>query len=304
MVNNYYFYLYCNSLQYLHNVTNANMLSIYRFLFGLSCPGDDLTAVQRTGLLSNALSDELSEAEFVKWLETQNQQSSPTSVSGGCVLSELPTPPPEDPFWEVFTPPEIVKASDCVTDSNGVNSKMPNSIKLFDKIFGPELRKTIYEGVHIEVRGNGYCGVNSLIAHLLSMCIVRPDVSYDVLKEKSEWYLRLYGFTEKNPSVIDVQYVCCAMAHMCCDFNLLRSTIVVIDIDNNALNMNSLLSDNEPSNTFLLIYSSGHYNALFVEESVRIQVFHRLRVLKEELRQTNAYVEVKLMDYFLLNQIM
>ena len=191
-------------------------------------------------------------------------------------------PPLDDPFWNKHIPESILFVSDCVTGDIPASEKL-RKCKIFVELFCVNINNDIQKsGIIRKVRGNGYCGPNAVFAGLMKTDPLLSKMDYESLMENIRAYLDNHGFHTKNPSVIDAEYVCLAMKDFCTTCGIDGTTIIIIDIDNNNIIMNKILETSNPINTYILIYSSGHYDNLYVSEIIREQIFFCILSFKND----------------------
>ncbi len=183
---------------------------------------------------------------------------------------------------------KIKTINDCVLPDAPSYGTSPKFNSFMQIIFGCNWSTISESSKLIGVRGNGYCGINSIFVYIMKIYPEKANgLDYQSSINLLEQYLLNYGFNEINPNSIHDDIVCRAMRDFCRDIEIDRSTIIIINIDSHTIIANKLHADSNRENTFTIIYSNGHYSPFYVPEVQRIQIYESIKSLIEH----SIYIE-------------
>lgn len=130
---------------------------------------------------------------------------------------------------------------------------------------------------HMIVRGNGFCGFNSVIGLLIKIFGNPKEWNYGVFLEIIRNLLLEENFIDPDPSVIDEKLIRSVMRKFLNLIGMNQVTFAIIALDENTINVDYAESPN-PADTFIILYKNGHFNALYCIEENRIKTYDTISV--------------------------
>ena len=109
---------------------------------------------------------------------------------------------PKD-FWDIVAVQEPKKLGDAIT----LNRKINNLLSGFESILPTQLFNSIKHGQYIGVRGNGLCGVYSILAEIIQTNSTIHNMNHDLLMEQLTPIMEEHGIHDR-PSAIDIDVLC------------------------------------------------------------------------------------------------
>jgi hypothetical protein len=185
-------------------------------------------------------------------------------------------PPSDDSFWTVVPPPIHTHWGSVIREMRQITEYCyyEKVLEILGKDYVDVLKDTLKNAILIEVSGNGYCGFNSFIA-LMSMII------QDCSRYSYEGLLEIISNSELNepainlgsrPRDFDIESVIQVMDLLLPSMGFPQYTAICLCIDEGTYKFKCSDSPN-PENTFVLVHSGNHFNALYLDAEKRSQIY-------------------------------
>lgn len=183
-------------------------------------------------------------------------------------------------FWDdVVVPINTIK--DCVTGEKKI-ADLPKPFHKFMKRF---ISKEIFDSVKLlQVRGNGWCSVNAMLASLIKIYPSLSSMKYEEIIDLFRMFLSDEGFHDQNPNDLDADLICKVMRNVLSTFGLLHASFAIFSTVDNTVKFSTDydsvlekdLSSDHQENLFLILHEHGHFSGLYLIEPERIKLYGEL----------------------------
>jgi len=187
---------------------------------------------------------------------------------------------PQD-FWDIVVVPDPKKLSDVITHNRKIND---NLLSGFESILPQQLFNSIKHGKYIGVRGNGLCGVYSILAEIIQTNTTFSNMNHDLLMKQLTPIMEEYEI-HGRPSMIDADVLCQIMRvyimrylkdtleHPSFAIFSLSDLTVKFDVtDESCCFMRNLIT---------IVHNNGHFEALIYSQKRKKKIYSGLKKFLE-----------------------
>ena len=179
----------------------------------------------------------------------------------------------------VFTShkPSLIKIiEDCITLENKLCDVSLYTYSDFEYLKKVLSESIVSNSIHFCVRGNGFCVLNSVIAILPKLNTNVSQWSYQSILDIFKMFLCKYGFIESNPNVIPADIACMALRDLLKTFEINDASFLILDLELQVIKFDFVSTSHQNDiNLFCMIYKSGHFSGLYLNECQRRELFHK-----------------------------
>jgi hypothetical protein len=187
---------------------------------------------------------------------------------------------PKD-FWDDVVIPDPKKLGDAITHNRQIDN---NLLSGFESILPIPLFNSIKHGKYIGVRGNGLCGIYSILAEIIQTNTSFSNMNHDLLMEQITPIMEEYGIHDR-PSAIDADVLCNIMRvyiknylqddiqHPSFAIFSLSDLTVKFDVTNE--------SRCYMGNLITIVYNYGHFEGLIYSQKQKKKIYMGLQKFLE-----------------------
>ena len=181
---------------------------------------------------------------------------------------------PED-FWD----PVIVKDPETIGESITNDRKIGDLLVDFKNIIPLTLSNILRKGRYIGVRGNGLCGIYSIMVQLIKTNPEIGNMNHDLFMQQITPIMETY-YIIGRPLSIDADLLCKIMRSYFEIYfpDVKNPSFAIFSLSDKTIKFDTKRESNFfMSNLFTIVYNYGHFEALVYSEENRENIYLKLQ---------------------------
>lgn len=187
---------------------------------------------------------------------------------------------PED-FWDPIVLHDPKKLCDAITHNKAIGNHLLSG---FQPLFPKSLLNAIKNGRYIGVRGNGLCGIYSVLAEIIQTNTTFSNMDHEFLMEQMTPIMEEYGINNR-PSMIDVDILCKIMRTYIIRYmndDIEYPSFAIFSLSDLTVKFDTTYESRcFMNNLITIVYNHGHFEALIYSQKQKKKIYIELQKFLE-----------------------